>query len=73
MDNSWDIFCKVVDNFGDAGVTWRLARQLAGEHGLKVRLWIDDLGAFVKRRFKRDAEPVDSTPVASDGSEHAAG
>ena len=48
MDNSWDIFCKVVDNFGDAGVTWRLARQLAGEHGLKVRLWIDDLGAFAR-------------------------
>lgn len=48
MDNSWDIFCKVVDNFGDAGVTWRLARQLANEHGLKVRLWIDDLGAFAR-------------------------
>ncbi|MGL5947552.1 MAG: elongation factor P maturation arginine rhamnosyltransferase EarP [Aeromonas sp.] len=24
----WDIFCRVVDNFGDIGVTWRLARQL---------------------------------------------
>jgi len=21
----WDIFCHVVDNFGDAGVCWRLA------------------------------------------------
>ena len=29
----WDIFCRVVDNFGDAGVCWRLARQLAREHG----------------------------------------
>lgn len=39
----WDIFCKVVDNFGDAGVSWRLARQLAAEHGARVRFWIDDL------------------------------
>lgn len=23
-----DIFCRVIDNFGDAGVCWRLARQL---------------------------------------------
>lgn len=37
----WDIFCKVVDNYGDAGVCWRLAHLLSGEHGVKVRLWID--------------------------------
>jgi len=48
MKASWDIFCSVVDNYGDAGVTWRLARQLAAEHGLQVRLWIDDLSAFVR-------------------------
>jgi len=40
---NWDIFCRVVDNFGDAGVCWRLARILHREHGLHVRLWIDDL------------------------------
>ena len=27
----WDIFCRVVDNYGDAGVAWRLARELAAE------------------------------------------
>lgn len=37
-----DIFCRVVDNLGDAGVCWRLSRQLAVEHGWKMRLWIDD-------------------------------
>ncbi len=42
----WDIFCSVVDNFGDIGVCWRLARQLATEHGLRVRLWVDDLDSF---------------------------
>jgi uncharacterized repeat protein (TIGR03837 family) len=39
----WDIFCKIVDNFGDIGVCWRLAKQLEHEHGIQVRLWIDDL------------------------------
>ncbi|CAI8977609.1 elongation factor P maturation arginine rhamnosyltransferase EarP [Pseudomonas serboccidentalis] len=42
----WDIFCTVVDNYGDIGVTWRLARQLVAEHALAVRLWVDDLRAF---------------------------
>ncbi len=37
----WDIFCCVVDNYGDAGVAWRLARELALEHGLAVRLYCD--------------------------------
>jgi len=37
----WDVFCKVVDNFGDAGVCWRIARLLAQEQSLTVRLWID--------------------------------
>jgi uncharacterized repeat protein (TIGR03837 family) len=38
----WDVFCRVVDNYGDAGVCWRLARQLAAEHSLAVTLYIDD-------------------------------
>ncbi|BAQ76033.1 uncharacterized protein conserved in bacteria DUF2331 [Pseudomonas sp. Os17] len=46
MKASWDIFCSVVDNYGDIGVTWRLARQLVAEHQCAVRLWVDDLRAF---------------------------
>lgn len=46
IPKTWDIFCKVVDNFGDAGVCWRLARILHREHGLHVRLWIDDLATL---------------------------
>lgn len=42
MQRHWDIFCRVIDNFGDIGVCWRLARQLVAEHGLAVRLWVDD-------------------------------
>lgn len=41
-----DLFCRVIDNLGDIGVCWRLARQLVAEHGAAVRLIVDDLGAF---------------------------
>ncbi len=41
----WDIFCKVIDNFGDIGVCWRLAADLASR-GHKVRLWADDASAL---------------------------
>jgi uncharacterized repeat protein (TIGR03837 family) len=46
----WDLFCRVVDNLGDAAILWRLARQLANEHGLAPRLWIDDPGALAALR-----------------------
>ncbi len=39
----WDIFCHVIDNYGDAGIAWRLARQLVAEQGQQVQLWLDDL------------------------------
>ncbi|CAG4892961.1 elongation factor P maturation arginine rhamnosyltransferase EarP [Paraburkholderia gardini] len=48
IDIACDIFCAVIDNFGDIGVCWRLARQLAGEHGWQVRVFVDDLHAFQK-------------------------
>lgn len=43
-----DIFCRVIDNYGDIGVCWRLARQLAREHGWRVRLWVDDLPVMAR-------------------------
>lgn len=46
MAAQWDVFCRVIDNYGDIGVCWRLARQLAAEHGLQVRLWVDDLASL---------------------------
>lgn len=56
MRATWDIFCSVVDNYGDIGVTWRLARQLVAEHGLAVRLWVDDLAAFVRLCPQADSQ-----------------
>jgi uncharacterized repeat protein (TIGR03837 family) len=41
----WDIFCRVIDNFGDIGVCWRLAAALAAR-GQQVRLWVDDASAL---------------------------
>ncbi|MFJ2993138.1 elongation factor P maturation arginine rhamnosyltransferase EarP [Pandoraea sp. NPDC087047] len=50
-----DLFCTVVDNFGDIGVCWRLARQLVREHGWSVTLWVDDLASFRHLRPDIDA------------------
>lgn len=42
---AWDIFCQVIDNFGDIGVCWRLSADLASR-GHRVRLWVDDASAL---------------------------
>lgn len=42
---TWDLFCRVVDNYGDIGVCWRLASGLAAQ-GQQVRLWTDDASAL---------------------------
>ena len=64
----WDVFCRVVDNFGDVGVSWRLARQLAAEHGKRVRLWLDDLTVLAKLRpeidSRYDLQPLEGVEVA---------
>ena len=43
---TWDIFCRVIDNYGDAAVCWRLACQLAREQRARVRLWVDQLAVL---------------------------
>lgn len=64
----WDIFCRVIDNFGDVGVSWRLARLLAREHGKQVRLWLDDLTVLGKLRPELDPsydlQTIDGVEVA---------
>jgi uncharacterized repeat protein (TIGR03837 family) len=64
----WDIFCRVVDNFGDAGVCWRLARQLALEQGGQVRLWIDDLESL--QRLHPDVARVERQIVEAVNVRH---
>lgn len=50
----WDLFCRVIDNHGDLGVCWRLARDLASR-GHTVRLWIDDPAALAWMAPERPA------------------
>lgn len=59
---TWDIFCRVIDNFGDIGVCWRLARQLAHEHNQAVRLWVDDLDSLI--RIWPQAQSLDQQLIA---------
>lgn len=54
MPTTLALFCKVIDNYGDIGICWRLAKQLTAEHGVAVTLWVDDLASF-----RRICPPVD--------------
>ena len=62
-----DLFCRVIDNFGDAGIAWRLGLSLSRECGWNVRLIIDDvatLAAFVPQvDARRDEQTVDSIGI----------
>lgn len=42
-----DIFCRVVDNYGDIGVCWRLSKELLYS-GNAVTIFVDNLEAFQK-------------------------
>jgi uncharacterized repeat protein (TIGR03837 family) len=63
----WDLFCRVVDNFGDIGVCWRLASDLASR-GERVRLWVDDASALAwmapRGRENVAVIPWTQTPLA---------
>ena len=50
----WDIYCKLVDNYGDVGACWRLAVDLA-TRGHRVRLFLDDLAPLAWMAPKRHA------------------
>jgi uncharacterized repeat protein (TIGR03837 family) len=51
----WYVCCRVIDNFGDAGVCWRLARQLVAEHGLVVSFFLDRLDTLARIEPSLDA------------------
>ncbi|MBC7860150.1 MAG: elongation factor P maturation arginine rhamnosyltransferase EarP, partial [Burkholderiaceae bacterium] len=61
------LFCKVVDNYGDIGICWRLARQLQLEHGVAVTLWVDHLPSFQRIcpevELDADAQQLDGVTV----------
>lgn len=57
----WDVFCQVIDNFGDIGVCWRLARDLSAR-GHTVRLWVDDPSALTWMAPEVDWTPSGAYP-----------
>lgn len=69
---NWDIFCRVIDNFGDIGVSWRLACDLA-RRAQCVRLWVDDPSPLAWLapqgaagvEVRRWSEPLDLRGVAA--------
>jgi len=66
----WDLFCRVVDNFGDIGVCWRAAADLASR-GKRVRLWVDDPGAlaWMAPQGRPGVEVITWDASATDGAE----
>jgi len=52
----WHVFCRVIDNYGDAGVCWRMSRQLVREHACDVTLWIDRLETLARLEPHVDAQ-----------------
>ena len=62
--STWDIFCKVIDNYGDIGVCWRLCQALAAR-GQTVRLVVDDASAlnWMKPLSDSSSPSVRSEPV----------
>lgn len=76
----WDLFCRVVDHFGDVGIAWRLARQLAVDPRRAVRLFVDGAESLarIEPRFDSrfgpsaiqsiDAVSLSRWPADGDGS-----
>ncbi|MBX3603246.1 MAG: elongation factor P maturation arginine rhamnosyltransferase EarP [Rubrivivax sp.] len=70
---TWDLYCRVIDNHGDLGVCWRLARDLA-TRGQQVRLVVDDASALAwmapqgQAGVEVQAWPGDDTPPFEPGA-----
>lgn len=61
---SADLFCQVVDNLGDVGVMWRLARQLRQEKNWHIRLWVDNLESL--QQIEPNIDPSLQTQIHLD-------
>lgn len=67
------VLCKVVDNFGDVGVCWRLCRQLKFLRPENcINLIVDDLGSFKKIKnsvcAEKDFQNIEGIDVYKWGS-----
>ncbi|MEO8938450.1 MAG: elongation factor P maturation arginine rhamnosyltransferase EarP [Burkholderiaceae bacterium] len=63
---TWDLFCRVVDNYGDVGIGWRLAKQLAVDQRRSVRLIVDgraSLALIEPRLVSDEGDAIDGVVV----------
>lgn len=58
------IFCRVIDNFGDIGVTWRLARMLS-RLGISTELFVDRTD--VMKEIVPEFRGTESFPASAEG------
>ena len=67
-DEVW-VFVRVIDNWGDVGVGWRLCMQLACSFPWRVRLWIDDVAALGKLVLAAELAAVQDTVIVEKWSD----
>ncbi|MDA8416164.1 MAG: elongation factor P maturation arginine rhamnosyltransferase EarP [Betaproteobacteria bacterium] len=67
MAGAWWIFCRVIDNFGDAGVSWRLSCQLSRHLGHPVDLVIDDWQTLARLEPALGDEPLENRAITTRG------
>lgn len=67
-DEVW-VFVRVIDNWGDVGVGWRLCMQLACSFPWRVRLWIDDVAALGKLVLAAELAAVQDTVMVEKWSD----
>ncbi|WBF65707.1 MAG: elongation factor P maturation arginine rhamnosyltransferase EarP [Candidatus Kinetoplastibacterium crithidii] len=69
-----DIFCKVIDNYGDIGFSWRLANDLANNYNCVVRLIVDNLTTFSSIRSEINPsskyQVIDNITILDWNSDH---
>lgn len=68
VDEVW-VFVRVIDNWGDVGVGWRLCMQLACSFPWRVRLWIDDVAALGKLVLAAELAAVQDTVMVEKWSD----
>ena len=61
------LYCTLIDNYGDIGVCWRLARQLVHEYALEVHLWVDNWPAAQQLIRELPDVPVPNEPARVKG------
>lgn len=66
---STDIFCNVIDNYGDIGFCWRLAKNLTIRYNWNVSLLVNNLISFSKIEknidIRRDCQIIDKIKIFS--------